>query len=176
MTEAPQDKITLGVLSDTHGWLDPELITHFEHVDHILHAGDIGHPDVLEQLKQLAPLSVVRGNIDGGDLRFEPLEVVLEVGGKRFAIRHICGSPKRPNSATRDFLMREQPDVLIVGHSHIPVVAKVLDTLWVNPGAAGRQGFHDQRYAMFIHIDRQTGELSMDRIHLGARAKDLFGA
>lgn len=175
MSKDSEDTLTIGVLSDTHGWLDPELLEHFKDVDHILHAGDIGHPDVLEQLRAIAPLSVVRGNIDGGALRFEPLEVVVELAGRRFAIRHICGSPKRPNKATREFLMSKTPDVLIVGHSHIPVVAKVLDTFWVNPGAAGRQGFHDQRYAMFIHVDRKSGELSMDRIHLGSRANDLFG-
>ncbi|MFP4599742.1 MAG: metallophosphoesterase family protein [Persicimonas sp.] len=164
--------ITLGILSDTHGWLDPELVDVFRdyEVDRIIHAGDIGKEDVLEQLDQIAPLEVVKGNIDGGELRFLPEEVVFDVGPRRIAMRHIAGSPRRPRKAARELIARERPDVFICGHSHIPVVGKVGDTLWINPGACGRHGFHDQRFAALLYVDKDTGEFQMERIHLGPRA------
>lgn len=165
------EKITLGLVSDTHGWLDPALETHFQGVTHIIHAGDIGTPDVLETLEHWAPTMAVRGNIDGGDLRFLPLEATLDVAGRTIAALHIAGSPHRPKRAARALLARLQPDVLVVGHSHIPVVGRVDGALWINPGAAGQQGFHKERFAALLHVDVNTGELSMDRIHLGPRGR-----
>ncbi len=165
-------KITLGILSDTHGWLDPELVDIFgnQHVDQIVHAGDIGKQEVLDQLGELGEVHVVKGNIDGGDLRFLPEEVTFDVGPRHFAMRHIAGSPPRPRKAARELIGRERPDVFICGHSHIPVVGRVNGALWINPGACGRIGFHDQRFAALLHVDETTGELEMDRIHLGPRA------
>lgn len=165
-------QITLGILSDTHGWLDPELVRVFEDkaVDRLVHAGDVGDQGVLDQLEALAPVEVVRGNIDGGDLRFLPEEVVFEAGPTRIAMRHIAGSPRRPRKAARQLIARKQPDVFICGHSHIPVIGRVAGALWVNPGACGRIGFHDQRFALLLYVDEETGELEMERVHLGARA------
>ena len=163
------EKTTIGLVSDTHGSLDPELIEVFQGVDHIIHAGDIGDPEILEQLEALAPTTAVRGNIDGGELRFQPLEVVVEIAEKRIAVLHIAGSPKRPRKAARELLARERPDVIVVGHSHIPVVGKVGSTLWINPGAAGRHGFHDVRCAALLHV-MPDGELKMDRVILGPRS------
>lgn len=162
----------LGLVSDTHGYLDPDLVDTFKEqgVDRILHAGDVGRPEVLEQLEEVAPVTAVRGNIDGGELRFLPLEEVIEVGGKRIALLHIAGSPKRPRKAARELLRAENPDILVVGHSHIAVVGKVGETLWINPGAAGRQGFHHQRLAGLLSID-DDGELGMSRILLGPRSQ-----
>ncbi len=162
-------KISIGIVSDTHGWVHPFLAEAFEGVECILHAGDIGREEVIEELEEIAPVHAVKGNIDGGDLRFYPEEVVKEIGGKRIGIRHICGSPKSPNKATRAFIKREKLDLLIVGHSHIPVVGRVLGTLWLNPGAAGKSGHHDLRFAARLHIT--DGEIEMDRIHLGERWK-----
>jgi putative phosphoesterase len=163
------ESIAIGLISDTHSWLDPSVAEVFAHVDHIIHAGDIGNEKVLEELEEIAPVIAVRGNIDGGPLRFLPLEAFLEVHDKRIAVRHIAGNPKRPNKATRDLIARERPDILIVGHSHIPVVAKVHGTLWINPGAAGREGFHDERFAARIYVDTESGEVTMDRVHFGPR-------
>ncbi len=161
---------TIGVVSDTHGWLDPELVDVFDGVDHIVHAGDIGDVEVLERLREVALTTAVKGNIDGGELRFLPVEEILEVNGKRIALLHIAGSPKRPRKAARELLARERPDVLIVGHSHIEVVGRVGSTLWINPGAAGRQGFHHQRTAALLHVE-EDGQLALDRVVLGPRSK-----
>ena len=163
------DRTTIGLVSDTHGYLDPELVEVFDGVDHIIHAGDIGDPEVLQRLEEVAPTSAVRGNIDGGELRFEPLERVVKIREKRIAVLHIAGSPKRPRKAARELIRRERPDAIIVGHSHIPVVGRVDGTLWINPGAAGRQGFHHQRCAALLHIDGD-GQFAMDRVILGPRS------
>ena len=168
-------RIKIGLISDTHGWLDPGLADLFEGVDMIIHAGDIGHQDVVDQLKAIAPTHAVKGNIDGGDLRFLPENLTVQVGPQTIGCRHIGGSPKRPNKATRLFMAEDNLDIIIVGHSHIPIVTKIHGTLWINPGAAGRHGFHQERFAAFLYIDDQSGELSMERICLGARAKTLFG-
>lgn len=172
----PPERVTLGLLSDTHGWVDPELLEIFadKQVTHILHAGDVGDAGVLRELEAVAPLTVVRGNIDGGELYDLPLEATLEVHGQTLALLHIAGSPKRPNRAARDLLGRLSPDVLMVGHSHIPVVARVRGALWINPGAAGRQGFHTERFAALLHV-APDGELSLDRIHLGPRSGKAVG-
>lgn len=163
-------RISVGLVSDTHGFLDPDLLEVFEGVEHIIHAGDIGDPKIVEQLREVAPTTAVRGNIDGGELRFCPLEEVVEVAGKQIAALHIAGSPDRPRKAAVELIRRRHPDVLVVGHSHVPVVGRVDDTLWINPGAAGRQGFHRQRTAALLHIT-DDGELQLDRVILGPRSR-----
>lgn len=157
----------LGLLSDTHGWLDPALLTWFEGVEQILHAGDVGNEAVLETLRTLAPTIAVRGNVDGGGWARElPLETIIEVGGVRIAMLHIAGNPTRPHRSATDLIARTQPDILLVGHSHIPVVERRAGVLWLNPGAAGRQGFHEARTAMLLHL---KPSLSVDFITLGPR-------
>lgn len=165
----PRTKI--GILSDTHGWLDPELAEVFrkKQVDLLIHAGDIGNQGVLDQLESIAELKVVKGNIDGGELRFLPENIVFSVGPRKFAMRHIAGSARSPNKAARELIAEHQPDIFICGHTHIPVVGRVKEALWVNPGACGRVGFHDLCFALFLYVDKDTGELEMERIHLGSR-------
>lgn len=164
-------RATLGVVSDTHGWLDPELIEIFDDygAEAVVHAGDVGDPEVLDELGEIGPVHAVRGNIDGGELRRLPEEELFEFAGRRVAVRHIAGNPRRPKREALDLIDRETPDVLIVGHSHIPAVDRVDGTLWINPGAAGREGFHDHRLAAMLHVD-EAGELGMDRIELGPRS------
>jgi putative phosphoesterase len=164
-------QITVGILSDTHGWLDPELVDVFvdKQVDLLVHAGDIGNVEICDQLRDIAQLEVVKGNIDGGELRFLPEEVVFDVGPRKVAMRHIAGSPKRPRKAARELIERENPDVFVCGHSHIPVVGRVKGALWINPGACGRHGFHHERFAALLYVDEATGEFEMERILLGSR-------
>lgn len=162
-------KKSIGLISDTHSYLDRALVPIFDGLDHIIHAGDIGDEAVLEELEELAPVTAVRGNIDGGDLRFLPLEQILEVNGRRIAVLHIAGSPRRPRKAARELLFRERPDAIVVGHSHIPVVGQVEGALWINPGAAGREGFHLERFAGLLHVS-SSGEFSLERICLGPRS------
>lgn len=162
--------ITLGIISDTHSHVDEGWAEAFAGVDAIFHAGDIGSQDVLDALEAIAPVIAVKGNIDGGDLRFLPEQQIKTFGGKKFAMIHIAGSPKRPNKKVRRLLIHEQPDVLIVGHSHIPVIARVdFGCLWINPGAAGRHGFHPERIALRLHIEPVRGELTMERVNFGPR-------
>lgn len=165
-------QIKVGILSDTHGWLDPELVDLFrdKQVDLLIHAGDIGAAEVVDQLEAIAPLQVVKGNIDGADLRFLPETCVFSVGPKTIVLRHIAGSPRSPNRAARALIAEHRPDLFICGHSHIPVIGRVNGALWVNPGACGRVGFHEQRFALFLYVDSDSGELEMERIHLGSRA------
>lgn len=164
----------IGLVADTHGWLDPALAEHFAEVEVILHAGDLGTEAVLDELGAIAPVVAVRGNIDGGALADLPLETVVELGGRRIALLHIAGSPRRPTRAARELLDRERPDVLVVGHSHIPVVGRVGGALWINPGAAGHQGFHTDRTAAILTIDG-GGEIQLYRVHLGPRGRSGEG-
>lgn len=159
---------SIGLVSDTHGWVHPFLHTAFEGCDLIVHAGDIGTVEVLEELGTIAPVAAVKGNIDGGDLRFLPERRIEQVGMRRIAVVHIAGSPRSPRREIRDWLRLTRPDVVVVGHSHIPVVGRVEGALWVNPGAAGREGHHDERFAARIHVS-DIGEITMDRVLLGPR-------
>jgi uncharacterized protein len=156
-------------MSDTHGWLDPSLHDWFAGVEMILHAGDVGNEMVLFELETIAPTVAVRGNVDGGPwARALPLERVVEVGGLRIAMLHIAGSPGRPASEAKVLMERERPDLMLVGHSHIPVIQWVGDVLWVNPGAAGRQGLHHERTAAVFLPDE---ERRIDFITLGPRGR-----
>lgn len=160
----------IGLVADTHGWLDPALANHFAGVAMILHAGDVGQPAVLDSLRTIAPVVAVRGNVDGGELADLPLEAVVEIGGRRIAVLHIAGSPRRPNKDALALLRRERPDVIVVGHSHFPAVGRVEGALWINPGAAGHEGFHEQRTAGILEVGG-GGEPQLYRIHLGSRGR-----
>lgn len=163
-------EIKIGLISDTHGSLEEDIVKAFDGVDHIVHAGDVGQESVLEGLKEIAPVTAVRGNIDGGPLRFLPREELISFHGIDIAVLHIAGSPRRPRQAARELIGRLKPDILVVGHSHIEVVGKVGNTLWINPGAAGRQGFHQERTAYFLYIG-PAGELRLERVIFGPRSR-----
>jgi uncharacterized protein len=158
----------VGLLSDTHGWLDPALLEHFRGAELIVHAGDIGSHAVLDALRAVAPVVAVRGNIDGGVLLDLPTTNVAEVAGRRLAVTHMAGSPLRPNDAVRALLARDRPDVIVVGHSHIMVAARVDGALWINPGASGNEGFHEHRTACLLAFS-STGELRLLKVDLGPR-------
>jgi hypothetical protein len=167
---AAKEELSIGLIADTHGWLDPAISGHFAGVTAILHAGDVGGPAVLEQLAELAPVTAVRGNIDGGELAHLPLSAELTVAGVRLVLLHIGGRPTGPNPAARTLLARARPDVLVVGHSHIPVAGRTLGTLWINPGAAGHQGFHRRRTAALLRI-APGPRLQLYEIDLGPRGR-----
>jgi len=162
--------VTIGLVSDTHGWLDPFCLEAFDGADLIVHAGDIGRPHVLDQLREVAPLLVVKGNIDGDPLHHLPLVDVAEVAGKRVASLHIAGTPWRPKPRAVKAIRDTRADLFVVGHSHMWAVGQVEGALWVNPGAAGRQGFHKQRTAARVHLD-VAGEWSLERLELGPRGR-----
>ncbi len=160
----------VGILSDTHGWVDPQFEEVFADFDLILHGGDVGSESVLLRLTEIAPVRAVRGNIDGGGLRHLPEEDVVEIGGLRIGLLHIAGNPRRPKAAARRMIRTQRLDLFVCGHSHIPVVGRVDGCLWLNPGAAGRHGIHKERYALSLRID-DSAQYELDRVHLGPRSR-----
>ena len=132
----------IGVISDTHGWYDPTVEAHFKHVDHILHAGDIGDMRVLYQLKEIAPVTAVRGNVDEG-IHPPPLnlEVNLCLFGIHIFMTHILGNPEQLPIDLRMKLKRHTPAVVIFGHTHQSYLGKLEGVLYFNPGSAGPRRF-----------------------------------
>lgn len=147
----------IGVISDTHGYFHPNIPEAFRDVDVILHAGDVGPVEVLRELEKIAPVRGVYGNVDGPPVRgILPETERLEFEGVRFLIHHIGGHPNRWGRGVGTMLRAERPDVFICGHSHIlriERVAKLDSMLYLNPGAAGRQGFHQQKTCVRLHAE-----------------------
>ena len=141
----------LGLISDTHDYLDPRLPELFAGVDHILHAGDVGQHALLLELALIAPVTAVTGNTDEG-LTLRETELVT-LGGKKFLIHHIVtpgvGSP-RIDRRLRD----DAPDVVMFGHTHRPFAEQVGSILYFNPGYAGRQRFELPRSVALMEIKR----------------------
>ena len=131
----------LGVISDTHGKLRPEVLKVFAEVDHILHAGDVGSPRILEHLGALAPVTAVYGNVDGGTLRSRlPRVAEVRFDDLLFVVTHgdQFGSP-RPADLKEAF---PRADVIVYGHSHKPLIHDFEDySVALNPGAAGPARF-----------------------------------
>ncbi len=132
----------VGIVSDTHGLLRPEVFTAFAGVDHILHAGDVGPVDLLVELEAVAPVTAVWGNTDGWEVRGRVPEVArVELAGVRVLVVHgmQVGSPT-PQSVVEAY---PDADLVVFGHSHRPVVERVGEVLAVNPGSAGPRRFRD---------------------------------
>lgn len=147
----------LGLLSDTHGYFHPELPEYLSDVDLILHAGDVGNVEVLNRLEAIAPVRGVWGNVDGGALRHRLSEHQrFELEGLSFWITHIGGRPGRWGRGIGPALRQDPPDVFMCGHSHILRIERVADLggmLYINPGAAGRSGFHQVKTCVRLHLD-----------------------
>ena len=125
----------IGVISDTHGLLRPEAVDALRGVELILHAGDVGKPEVLDQLRQLAPLFVVRGNVDHGDWASRlPASEIVEIGGRSFYMLHDIGELDL-DPPTAGFA------AVIFGHSHQPLIETRDGVLFLNPGSAGPRRF-----------------------------------
>lgn len=145
----------IGLISDTHGFLDETVFRHFANCDEVWHAGDFG-PDVAEKLGSFKPLKGVYGNIDDASIRHQfPEQLVFTCEGVKVMIRHIGGSPPKYNPETRKELALHQPQLFISGHSHILKVIydEKISCLHMNPGAAGRQGWHKVRTLIRFVID-----------------------
>lgn len=148
-----------GVISDTHGLLDPKVIELFSGVDHILHAGDLGSLDVLRRLEVLAPVSAVSGNVDVGRLppQFYP-QRRLELFDITIFMIHILGHPHRLARAMQRRIHRVQPQVVVFGHSHQPFLEKIGPALYLNPGSAGPRRFTLPRSVGFLEV--ASGQVS----------------
>lgn len=144
--------ICIGVIADTHGLFDPAILRHFKNVDHIVHAGDIGKRSVIEQLKAIAPVTTVSGNVDGYDESGFPSETMIELGGLRITVRHILYEGGKLTKDGRAFLDRTRPDICIFGHTHQPKNEWLGDTLLFNPGSAGPKRFKLPRMLGMITI------------------------
>jgi uncharacterized protein len=145
----------IGIIADTHGLFDPAIRRHFRGVDHILHAGDIGDQSVIEQLEQIAPVTAVSGNVDDDEQSVFPSEAVIELAGRRIAIRHILYKCGKRTKDGRAFLDRERLDICVFGHTHQPKVEWFGKTLLFNPGSAGPKRFKLPRCLGILVLARQ---------------------
>ena len=158
--------IRIGVIADTHGLFDPAILRHFQHADHIVHAGDIGKPTVINHLKTIAPVTAVSGNVDGYEKSGFPSESLIELAGVRIAIRHILYVGGKLTREGQVFLNRVQPDICIFGHTHQPNHEWRGDALLFNPGSAGPKRFTLPRMLGMITIGAR---LSVKHIRLNDR-------
>lgn len=146
----------IGLLSDTHSFLDDAVFTHFDQCDEIWHAGDFGNLALADQLADFKPLRGVYGNIDGADLRtVYPETLRFTVEGLDVFMIHIGGYPDRYAPQVRTLMQNNAPDLFISGHSHILKVIydKKFECLHLNPGAAGKQGWHKVRTLQRFDIE-----------------------
>ena len=161
--------MTLGIVSDTHGWVHPELAGALAGVDLILHAGDVGPAEVLEPLEAVAPVVGVYGNVDGPPVRGRFREHArFEAEGLRIWMTHIGGRPGRWARGIGPALRADPPDLFVCGHSHILRVERVPalgGMLYVNPGAAGRQGFHQVKTCVRLTVEEGRATAA-DVVHL----------
>ena len=165
--------VKIGLLSDTHSFLDEKIFDYFTEVDEIWHAGDIGDPQVIKQLADFKPVRAVYGNIDEPALRHQyPENAIFTVEGLKVFMTHIGGYPGRYNARVRKLIDEHQPKLYICGHSHIlkvmPDPKRAL--LHINPGACGQHGFHQvTTIVRFTINDGKIEELQV--IELGQRGR-----
>jgi len=163
--------IKIGLLSDTHGYFDPRLKVFFSDCDEIWHAGDIGNILTADEISAFKPLRAVSGNIDGTDVRIVyPQHQRFTCEGVNVWLTHIGGYPGHYDFRIRDELKTDPPGLFIAGHSHILKIIpdKKLDLLFMNPGAAGKNGFHQIRTAVRFVIDGKNIR-DLEVIELGKR-------
>ncbi len=163
----------IGVISDTHGYLDPRVLEEFAGVDHIIHAGDVMDGHILEALAEIAPVTAVAGNMDDGKLGKLPREVAGTSRGISFIVGH-----KRKRLLKRLSLgkidgigKRELPELVVCGHDHLPAVEWVDGTLYLNPGSASAPHYEDDDPTVAI-VERGHAGLDVRFIRLTRRTDD----
>ena len=165
--------MTISLISDTHSYLGDDVLEHIQDSDEIWHAGDVGKAHLLDQLKEIAPLRAVWGNIDGNDVKVETEKDLIWMNdGIKFYMTHIGGYPGRYYKKPYHLIKKNQPDVFICGHSHILKVMrdKENNLLHMNPGACGIVGFH--QFRTFLKFEILNGKIeNLRAIDLGARSK-----
>lgn len=164
---------SIGLISDTHGFLDEAVFDHFKNCDEIWHAGDFGNIELANRLATQSGKSLrgVYGNIDGQDVRtVYPEQLVFYCEEVKVMMRHIGGAPPKYNPDTRKELQLHQPNLFIAGHSHILKVMydDKIKCLHMNPGAAGKQGWHKVRTLIRFVIDGSDMK-NCEIIELGKR-------
>jgi putative phosphoesterase len=141
--------MTLGLISDTHGYLDPRLEKIFADVDHILHAGDIGPDLIVHELSAIAPVTAVLGNNDASP-SFRLTETIA-LGGRKFLVHHIV-TPRELHPELKLRLTRERPDAVIFGHTHQPFSEIIGGVHFLNPGYAGQPRFRQPRSVALLEV------------------------
>jgi putative phosphoesterase len=161
----------IGLLSDTHGFLDKKVFEYFQFCDEIWHAGDIGD-GVAEQLENFKPFRAVFGNIDTKEIELKyPEHLHIECEGISVWMTHIAGSPPNYKPPIKKALKEKSPAIFICGHSHILKIARdpqFNNMLFINPGAAGNHGFHHMK--TMVRLEITNAEIkSLEVIELGKR-------
>ena len=163
--------IRIGLISDTHSYLDEAVFKHFEKCDEVWHAGDFGNIELADKLAAFKPLRGVYGNIDGQDVRIvhpEHLRFLCE--GVDVWMTHIGGYPDHYSPLVKPGIFNDPPQLFICGHSHILKVIydKKLNLLHLNPGAAGKHGWHKVRTLLRFSIDGDKIS-DLEIVELGGR-------
>jgi putative phosphoesterase len=165
--------VRIGVISDTHGYLDPQILEEFAGVDHIIHAGDIMDAATLDALAAVAPVTAIAGNMDDGKLGKLPREVAGKVGDVHFVVGHKRKRLlKRLSHGKIDGLGKHDlPELVICGHDHLPAVEWVDGTLYLNPGSASAPHYEDDDPTIAIVESGHSG-LDVRFVRITRRADD----
>ena len=161
----------IGLISDTHGWLDEAVYKHFQHCDEVWHAGDIGSIEVLDKLEAFKPTQAVFGNIDDTTIRKRTVENLRwNCEGVDVWMTHIGGKPGNYAIPVRQEIKLKPPQLFICGHSHVCLVQmdKTISCLYMNPGAAGKHGFHQVRTLLRFELNEAKIQ-QLEVIELGKR-------
>lgn len=162
----------IGLLSDTHSYLDPKVLNYFKDCDEIWHAGDIGERVVVDELEKIKPLRAVFGNIDDQDMQVRyPEDLWFDCEGLTVWMTHIGGAPPNYNPRIKKIFKERIPDIFVCGHSHILRVKKdpnYKNLLYLNPGAAGNHGFHHIKTIVRFEVIGKEIK-NMEVIELGKR-------
>jgi putative phosphoesterase len=142
--------VKIGVISDTHGHLDPRVEKIFAGVDHILHAGDIGFASIILELEFIAPVTAVLGNTDS-DLHY-PLTQTVELAARNFLVHHIV-NPHALTGPLQERIRREKTEAVVFGHTHKKYAETVNRVFFFNPGYAGKLKFGVERSVAILHCD-----------------------
>ncbi len=148
----------IGVMSDSHGVVPQQIYTFFKDVDIILHAGDIGHVEVLNTLRQFKKTVAVYGNCDDRYMADDVKSLMkIEIENVKILMTHIGGYPKRYEKKLEPIFKEEKPNIFICGHSHILKIQydKEFNFLFINPGACGWQGFHQVGTLVRFVVDKK---------------------
>lgn len=172
MQQKQEQMKKIGLLSDTHAYLDDRVFEHFANCDEVWHAGDWGSTDIIEKLQQFKPLRGVWGNIDSHEIRqIFPEHNRFRIEEVNVWITHIGGYPGKYDASVRPLIFQHPPKLFICGHSHILKVKydKNLDLLHINPGAAGKYGFHQIQTLVRFDINKDKIE-NLEVIELGSKS------
>lgn len=159
--------VLIGVISDTHGKLDKQVLSLFAGVRRIIHAGDIGSEELIWELEKVAPVIAVRGNIDDAKTMCYPNERMAVIEGRTFYVRHQFATVEKMTAAQRHIIEQRMPDVVVFGHSHQAYAEQWRGTLLFNPGSAGPKRFS---------LPRSVGLIEIQDEHITSRIVELDGS